>query len=337
MKSHRTRPRPHVSAAPALAALVLFLAGCAAPRLDPAPAGSFSLVALPDTQNYVSFQPDVFRRQVRWILDNRETQRIAFVTHLGDIVEWNNESEWKIAESAMRPLEGALPFGLAVGNHDIIRRTSDISRFSNAFPGSRFYGYDWYGGDYPAGTNQNSYQTFEAAGMSFLVIHLVCNAPDDVLDWARSVLDSHEDRRVIVVTHMFLGALDEPDETKGVPRGPTGVMRWTKVFGNRANSPQEMWDKLLSRYPNIFLVLSGDQSDIQALHATLRGAKGNDVHAAMSDYGDGSFRVYRFLPSENRIDAITFSAETGRLVSRTDRARSEGEQRFSFPYEMSRR
>jgi len=328
------RPLPSVPLRSALLAAALLASACAAGP-DPAPPGAFSLVALPDTQRYTHFSPEVFHRQIRWILDNARTQRIVFVTHLGDIVESNTRSEWQIASAAMKPLEGVIPFGLGVGNHDIGRRTSDLSGFTGVFPASRFSAFAWYGGGYPDGTNQSSFQTFEAGEMKFLVLHLVCNAPDDVLEWARQVIESHQDRRVIVTTHMFLGAVDRPDETEGVPQGPTGVMRWTKVFGDAGNSSEQIWEKLLSRYPRIFLILSGDQSSIQALHATLRGREGNAVHAAMSDYGDGSFRLYRFLPSENRIQAMTYSVEIRGLVHGTEEIASAEAHQFSMDYDMS--
>ena len=47
---------------------------------------SFTVVALPDTQNYAKDHPEIFMDQTRWIADNRDSLQIAFVTHLGDIV-----------------------------------------------------------------------------------------------------------------------------------------------------------------------------------------------------------------------------------------------------------
>ncbi len=49
-------------------------------------AESFTVVALPDTQYYSKSFPDQFNSQSQWIADNRATDNIVFVTHLGDTV-----------------------------------------------------------------------------------------------------------------------------------------------------------------------------------------------------------------------------------------------------------
>ena len=51
------------------------------------PEGAFSFVVLPDTQAYVTSKTETtFAAEIKWILDNRETQRIQFVSHVGDII-----------------------------------------------------------------------------------------------------------------------------------------------------------------------------------------------------------------------------------------------------------
>jgi hypothetical protein len=48
-----------------------------------APAGTWTLAVLPDTQYYSQKYPDVFVRQTEWIVANRERHRIRFVAHEG--------------------------------------------------------------------------------------------------------------------------------------------------------------------------------------------------------------------------------------------------------------
>jgi hypothetical protein len=67
-----------------------------APEPTPLPYvnGSWTLVALPDTQNYCSSFPDVFTSQTRWIVDNKEKRKIAFVLQEGDVTNNDAPQEW---------------------------------------------------------------------------------------------------------------------------------------------------------------------------------------------------------------------------------------------------
>ena len=79
-----------------IAALVLLTVPVAAGAAGPAPApeGSFTVVVLPDTQDYADggspsgdySGQEVFAALTQWIVGNREAQRIVFVSHVGDIV-----------------------------------------------------------------------------------------------------------------------------------------------------------------------------------------------------------------------------------------------------------
>jgi hypothetical protein len=59
---------------------------------DPPPAGSFTLVVLPDTQYYTDAESrhEVFIRQTQWIAEHVETHNIRYVLHVGDVVQNNN-------------------------------------------------------------------------------------------------------------------------------------------------------------------------------------------------------------------------------------------------------
>jgi len=42
----------------------------------------FTVVVLPDTQYYSDHYPEIYEAQTQWIADNRDKERIVFVTHL---------------------------------------------------------------------------------------------------------------------------------------------------------------------------------------------------------------------------------------------------------------
>ena len=71
---------------------------------------------------------------------------------------------------------------------------------------------------------------------------------------------------------MYLGGLERFGSSE-----PQGRMLWKKVHGERGNTPQQLWEKCLSRHPNLFLVLCGDQSASIAHRQESRGLAGNLV------------------------------------------------------------
>jgi hypothetical protein len=63
---------------------------------QPASAEDFTIIVLTDTQFYSANYPDIYTSQTQWIVDNREALNIAYVTHVGDIVDnCNQTSQWQ--------------------------------------------------------------------------------------------------------------------------------------------------------------------------------------------------------------------------------------------------
>ncbi len=321
-------------------------------ELPAAPEGSFSIAVIPDTQHYkgrgtkradshAPLSNQVFESYTDWIAANLKRQRIVFVSHVGDIVDINNREQWALARRCMDKLHGRVPYGISVGNHDMTS-AGDSSLFQEQFPGSRFVDFDWHGGGFekPAssmavsGNNANSVQLFEASGLKFVALHLECNAPDDVLKWADTVLRRHSDRRAMITTHMGLGPRDEPKESRDYFDAPKGRMTWTKRHGNRGNSPQQMWDKCFKKHPNLFLICCGDQSRTQAMRQEAEGTHGNVIHEVLSDYGANGLRVMRFLPAENKIEVSTWNPLTQSLCESTSIVKDRDQHQFTLRYEM---
>lgn len=302
---------------------------------DPAPDGTFSFVILPDTQAYVTEDKAFyFESEVDWILQNQQRQRIVFVSHVGDIInKYGADSEWAIARRTMLRLSGKLPFGFSVGNHDMLS-SGESRKFQETFPAALFENSPWYGGQIK--NNANSFQLLSAGGMDFLILHLECNAPDEVLKWADSVLEQHADRRAMITTHMYLGPRDRPQKSQDYFDAPKGRMRWHKTHGKSGNTPQQMWDKCFSRHGNLFLICCGDQSRTQAMHRTVNGVHNNPVHECLSDYRGGYFRICRFDPQKNQISVMTYSAYQKKLCDGTSIVDDESQHQFVLKYDMTR-
>ena len=337
----------------AVVVLLFLLLACTlnANELGSAEPNSFSLVALPDTQFYAEKQPEVFYAQTQWVVDNLEEQKIVFVTHLGDIVERCKASqEWAVASVAMRRLDGKVPYGMVVGNHDMVVGDGEADYFSMLFGGKSYAlgNNEWYGGYLD--NNMASFQTFEAEGLKFVIIHLPCNAPDYMLKWADMVLKVNSDRRAIISTHMFLGPIEKPtksqrsEESKDCYNSEkrNGLMEWTKCYGRHGNTPKQMWEKCFSRHKNVFLILCGDQSTVQAINIELKNMYCDTVHACMSDYkqlskqkiDNGFLRIYRFYPQKNEIKVMTYSVVTKMLCKGTKIVPDITKHQFSLAYDM---
>jgi hypothetical protein len=325
-------------------------------EFPPAPSGTFSIAVIPDTQHYRSSTDDsaprasatvtnpVFASYVDWVAGNVAAQRIVFATHVGDIVDVNNHQQWAVARQMMDRLHGRIPYGISVGNHDMVR-AGDSSLFQEVFPASRYAQFDWYGGSFPAperrsevsGNNANSFQLFSAEGLDFVILHLECNAPDDVLEWADEILERHAGRRAMITTHMDLGPRDKPKTADDYFDAPKGRMTWKKCHGERGNSPQQMWDKCFRKHENLFMICCGDQSRTQAMHQSSTGDHGNTVHELLSDYGAGGLRVMRFLPLENQIEVRTWDASKGEFCKGTKIVPEQDKHQFDLQYTMSPR
>lgn len=328
--------------------------------LPPLPEGAFTLCVIPDTQHYVGAGTKVSKRigryleepvrntnldaQVQWILAHRDAQKIVFVTHVGDIVEYNRAEEWAVAKQHLDRLRGVLPFGLTVGNHDMTSK-GDARLFQQTFPAESFAGYPWYAGAYRHGredqhvsaNNANSAQLFSAGGIDFLHLNLECNAPDDVLAWADATLRKYPARRAIITTHMDLGIVDKPKEAEGYIQDAKGVMRWGKIHGTRGNTAEQMWEKLYRKQPTLDFILSGDQSRVTALRVARTADDGHTIHSLLSDYmSEPALRLMRFLPAENRVDVLTFEVKKGIVVESTNYVKDIAQHRFSLPYRMKR-
>ncbi len=282
-------------------------------------AESFSIVLLPDTQNYSEKYPDTYVAQALWIRQRTEEDNIKFVVHLGDIVQTSTKKpEWENADRAMRLLDGIVPYSMAPGNHDMVVKNRDTSLYNEYYSPARFADRLWYGG-HMGETNDNNYCFFEASGMKFMILNLEFAPRDETLEWAADVTKRYPDHRVIVATHCYM----RPDQRD------TSCATSYKIAGN---SGEQMWQKFIRKQPNIFLVVSGHVLGV-GLQTSVNDA-GGKVLEMLTDYqglpngGDGWLRSLRFVPSENKIHVRTYSP----LL---DQDNKDTKGAFSLDYDMT--
>jgi hypothetical protein len=302
--------------------------------LPTTPGPDFTLMTLPDTQFYSENTGGTrfanFTAQTNWIVSQKTPRNVAFVAHMGDMVQNgdNVPAEWTRANQAMSILENpttvfqayGIPWGGAPGNHDFGSGsgTGTTNFWNSTFGINRFTGRPYYGGSYGA-DNNNNFQLFSASGLDFIVINLAYRTSADplVLDWADALLKQYHTRRAIVTSH------------------------WLIDVGNPAawgGQGQAVYDKLKVN-PNLFMMLCGH------IHGEGRRAdvfQGRTVHTFLQDYqsrangGDGWLRYYTFSPATNQIRAYTYSPALNQEETDTDATSSPLNQgsRFDFAYDM---
>jgi len=261
----------------------------------------FSIIVLPDTQKYSESFPQIFDIQTNWIANQAGDQNIVFVMHLGDIVQdWNDESQWQNASKSIGVLDGNVPNSVLPGNHDMSSK-EETEKFNQYFGLERYKDSEWFGGSYPEGTNDNSYQFFSAGGKDYITISLKFCPDENAVRWANSILQSNLDKKAIVATHGYLGYNGERHIHN----------RNDNACGSEKENTQYIWDEIIYPNENIFLVLSGHVHG--AARRTDPNIAGTDVYQILSDYqsekngGNGWLRIMEFLPGENRIRVKTFS------------------------------
>lgn len=276
----------------------------------------FTVVTLPDTQNYSQSYPEIFTEQTQWILDNMNALNIRFVVQLGDIVNvGGQEYQWINADASMSLLDGVVPYLMDVGNHDYddqCAAAKGTTFFNSHFPSSRYAGNAWYGGGYPEGTNDNSYGLFSGGEEKFLVLALEFCPSDDVLAWADGIISAYPDRKVIVTTHCYMNA-DGSIVKAGDP--------WScSTYGcctGECNEGTEMWYEFVRTHPSIFLVLCGHMGPPSGVAVKSDYAGSSIVHQVYQNFqyeaegGSGWLTYYTFIPAEGKIMLYTYSPHLG--------------------------
>lgn len=223
-----------------------------------AQAEPFRLIVLPDSQNAIEKWPHLVTAMTEWIVKSREPLNIQYVLHVGDMVQTgSDEEQWKRFDASMRVLDGKMPYVLALGNHDYGKAadTKGTTLFDRYFPAERFAKLPHLAT--AAGDRGNSYRTFQAGGMDWLIVALPFVLSDAQLEGADRIVSQHPEHRVIVLTHSYL------------------------THTGRDKSGERIWEKLVKRHANISLVFCGHLSTV---HFVSQGDRGNKVYEMLFDW-----------------------------------------------------
>ncbi|MBQ7354068.1 MAG: metallophosphoesterase, partial [Clostridia bacterium] len=228
---------------------------------------AYSFAVVGDTQIVNYFYPEELSKIYDWIVDNVEEKNIQYVFGLGDITDKDLTAEWNRANENFAKLDGLVPYSVIRGNHDSIEKF-DANVATNATYTSQFDGF--YGTD----SALNSWRTLTVGQTEYLMITLDYGASDEVLAWAGDIIASHPDHKVIITTHAYLyrdgTTLDQGDVC---PPATSGGY----------NNGDHMWEKLISKYENISLVMSGHDPCDNVVVTQSIGEHGNVVTQMLVD------------------------------------------------------
>jgi len=220
---------------------------------------AYSFAVVGDT-HYINYNhPDKLHYIYDYLVDNAKENNLKFVFGLGDMTDADANYEWALAKAQIKRLDTVAPYSIVRGDHD------GETKFNSFFPASEYK--DNVCGSYD-GTMLNTYQRLYIGDINYLVFALDMGASDEVLAWAGDVIEEHPDYNVIITTHAYLNSdgttLDAEDE-----EAPTAL--------GYSNNGDNMWDKLIKKYSNIVLVISGHIASDGIVLSEAEGENGNKV------------------------------------------------------------
>ena len=282
---------------------------------QPSPDAAWSMVYLPDVQNYNSSDGDHVRLigQMNWIIDNKAAWNIKAVIQGGDIVNQNqSDAQWERAEEAFDMLNGQVPYILAAGNHDF-----GTTNFQN-----RSTQYNTYfkitdnplnnpatggiiKGTFEPNHLENSYSTFTAPdGREMLIFNLEYYPRQAVLDWADSIAGQaqYADHTAVLLTHSFIGS---------------GDTRWNVAAneypGIEGNDGTDMWNELVKVNGNFEMTFNGHLGGDGTGYRVDANNAGTNVHQMFlntqfeTNAGNGWLRVVEFMKDGQTVKVRTYS------------------------------
>jgi hypothetical protein len=304
--------------------LMLVAIVCCAAR---AQAQKFEIIALPDTENYVDPISNawVMTNQTQWIVDQKATENIVFVSQLGDLLHYAPATEIVPAKAMFDILDGGLPdavvpYSVSKGNHD------GSSQFSANFGEDRYKEYSWYGDGSNTTVNSfqsyNHYQIFSAEGYEFLHINLQKDPNAATLVWAQGVVNANLGKPTIISTHDYLN--NTTDNTSV----------------SRTGAGDDIWNGLVKNNSQIFMTLSAHKHRNPAsAHLLSDNSAGKSVLQILADFEDykgptnetdsGYLSKVIFDPDNNTISVKTFSPTYTAVPYLTDK-----HHQYSYPAEF---
>ena len=330
-----------VADAPACTPLTEFLRHESRPELVPISAvesqtfapGSITFVVLPDMQYYSECRSWHFASQMNWIDAQAAPRDIRAVLTLGDLTEHNSRLEWRYVRDGFRRIQDRLPIVLVSGNHDHGEDGSSNRRatlLDNYFPQPPGVAAQALAETRDRHDIENAYYRISLPHVTLGVLALEWAPRDSIVVWANEVLARHANDRVIILTHAYL--YDDSTRYDWQAKGATQL--WSPLhFANTRDAAavadpsydgQMLWDALVRKHSNVFLVMSGHVGGKGTGTLASRGDAGNSVQQVLVNFqmlvegGMGYLRLVELLPDGKTVRMKTYSPSIDKFAGAAD-------------------
>lgn len=315
---------------------------------------AYTIAVLPDTQDYSYAEgAPTLALMTQWLVDQKDGLGIQFVTHVGDVTAGASQQMWQNVTEALSILDGQIPYSLTAGNHDqgVGGSASDHSTtwMDHYYsPEHQAEISDTFGGVYDMAPERapNNYHTFTAPdGVEWLVLSLEFGPSDDVIRWAKDVIEDNLDKRVILTTHAYMNWAGRHDST-GAPLYGEGA-GYDYGLGQQpegTNDGETLYRELVKPYGNVTFTFSGHIFGDGAETLESYDDFGNPVYQMMVNYqngvaneiqhgngGSGAIRLVTIDPENNQAYTSTYFALTD-SYQRDDRGETLDRDGLDGPY-----
>ncbi|MBE6642304.1 MAG: hypothetical protein E7615_01470 [Ruminococcaceae bacterium] len=235
--------------------------------IEPPKDFAYSIAVLGDTQIVSAYFENDYHLYFDWLLENKEKHKIEHVLNLGDMTNFNKDSEWENVRKEYFRLNGIIDYTLVRGDHDIkddnIANNGDDTKKYDRYFGVDEYltrlkqpDSDYYKGD--DGSITNSYRAIEIGGNKYLIVTLDKNASKNVLAWADAAMSKYPEHKIILTTHCYLEANGKP--------GTDATVKGTTLFNQ------------FKKHKNLEMIISGHMYAYGVVWTKQEGTNGNVIN-----------------------------------------------------------
>lgn len=315
---------------------------------------AYTIAVLPDTQDYsYADGAPTLALMTQWLVDQKDGLGIQFVTHVGDVTAGASQQMWQNVTEALSILDGQIPYSLTAGNHDqgAGGSASDHSTTWMDYyysPEHQAEVNDTFGGVYDMAPERapNNYHTFTSPdGVEWLVLSLEFGPSDDVIRWAKDVIEDNLDKRVILTTHAYMNWAGRHDSTGSSLYGEgAGYDYGLGQQAEGTNDGETLYRELVKPYGNVTFTFSGHIFGDGAETLESYDDFGNPVYQMLVNYqngvaneiqhgngGSGAIRLVTIDPENNQAYTSTYFALTDSYLS-DDRGETLDRDGLDGPY-----
>lgn len=275
------------------------------------------LVVFGDLQSYTlsSFNMRYYDVSISWIIEQlRLKKQIRSVLIVGDITETNSLEQWSCFRDSSYPLAKIIPIYSCTGNHDYewdetsrihSRSSTHINSYAH-FPTTDSGIVSYYQNksleNYVARLNINNYDLY--------LLVLEFGPREEVISWAKRIVEEHSDSRFILLTHEWLTSRGHR-----ISKGSSYAEAHFHGFSSY-NTPEDIWNTLVKPNDNILCVICGHNGfSAKLLSENDAGRQVPQILfnlQSLQNGGNGLIQIWEFPEESDFVNVCAFDTKNSR-------------------------